>query len=389
MTTETETTTPSAAQVPRCPMSESAAAEPIRRVATPTGDPAWQVCGYHLVKDLFTDARLGRAHPTPATAPRSSYSVFFGSPLGNFETEPEDNARMRQLLNPFFSPRRMRELRPRVEKFTSRLLDDMAAAGGPADLHAALAVPLPLLVITELIGVPYSDREMVREWTAALFDKYDAAKSAQAGAEWFAYSKSLVEQQRRTPGGTGVLPSLCEVEGLSDDVIATLTLSLLLAGHETSVVEIGLGALALLQNPEQWELLVSRPELVPDTVDELLRLHKSTGFARYARTDFEVEGVPIAKGELLLLDVDSANHDPTVFTDPRSLNITRGEAQHLGFGYGPRYCLGAPLARVELEVVFEQLIARFPNLHLAVDPAELNFRTDVATNGVTELPVAW
>lgn len=387
MTTETETTAPATDMTSGCPMSGSAG--PIKKVATPTGDPAWQVCGYHLVKDLFTDARLGRAHPTPATAPRSSYSVFFGSPLGNFDTEPEDNARMRQLLNPFFSPRRMRELRPRVEKFTSRLLDEMAASGGTADLHAALAVPLPLLVITELIGVPYEDRDMVREWTAALFDKYDAAKSARAGAEWFAYSKSLVERQRREPGGTGVLPSLCEVDGISDDVIATLTLSLLLAGHETSVVEIGLGVLALLQHPDQWNLLVSRPDLVPATVDELLRLHKSTGFARYARTDFEVEGVSITKGELLLLDVDSANHDPEVFTDPRSLNITRDEAQHLGFGYGPRYCLGAPLARVELEVVFEQLVSRFPNLHLAVDVAELNFRTDVATNGVTELPVAW
>ncbi|MEV6217188.1 cytochrome P450 [Nocardia sp. NPDC051833] len=361
---------------------------PIQRVQTLTGDPAWQVCGYDRVKKLFTDPRLGRSHPTPETAARTTASPFFGAPLGNFETEPADNARMRELLNPFFAPRAMRALQPQVEAYTAELLDEMAANGSPADLHEALAVPLPLLVISELLGVPYDDRGMIREWTAGLFDKYDAAKASRAGAEWFLYCKELVERKRKEPG-PGVLSKLCEVEDISDDVIATLALGLLLAGHETSVVEIGLGTLALLRQPDQWQLLVRRPELVPQAVEELLRVHKSTGFARYARTDLVIEGVEVKTGELLLLDVDSANHDPTVYTDSRKVDILRQQGAHLGFGYGPRYCLGAPLARVELQAVFGQLTQRFPTLRLDADPETLPRRDDVATSGLLSLPVAW
>lgn len=372
-----------------CPFTGTdAAPSSISRVHTATGDEAWKVCGYHKVKELFTDVRLGRSHPTPETAARSSESVFFGRPFGNFETEPADNARMRGLLNPLFSAKRMRELTPRVAAFTTQLLDDMAEKGSPADLHKAFAEPLPLLVISELLGVPYEDRAQFRIWSEALFDTSDGAKSGQAGAEWFLYCKSLVERLRREPGD-GVIAKLCEVPDLADDAIATLAMGLLLAGHETTVVEIGLCTVQLLRNPAQWQKLVDQPELVPAAIEELLRVHDSTAFARYARTDMEIDGVTVRTGDLVLLDVDSANHDPEIFTNARRLDVTRAEGQHLAFGYGLHYCTGAPLARIELQVAFGQLISRFPTLHLAVDPDELTVRENVVTKGLTALPVAW
>jgi pentalenolactone synthase len=364
----------------------------IHRILTPLGHEAWLVTGYAEVRRLLDDDRLGRAHPEPDSTARIGESALFGGPLGNFDTEQADHARMRSLLQPHFSPRHLRNLVPTVEALTSQLLDDLAQQGPPTDLHAKLAVPLPILVICELLGVPYSDRDQFRGWTQDAGNVRDHARSEHGLAELFGYSMKLVEHKRTHPDDD-VISRLCATAGISDIEAAELSMFLLFAGHETTVVAIGLGALMLLTYPDQWRVLLDNPTLIPVAVEELLRATSSGGgvggIPRYARSDFEIEDVAIHAGDLVLLDIASANHDPAAFGAPHRLDITRKDAAHLNFGYGAHYCIGAPLARIELKTVFTQLIPRFPSMQLAVDPAKLTVRSDVLAGGLAELPVEW
>jgi cytochrome P450 len=364
---------------------------PVHRIRTRVGHDAWLVTDYKHVRTLLDDDRLGRAHPDPGNAARSGESALFGGPLGNYDTEHTDHARMRSLLQPHFSPKRMRQLRPRVEALTSGLLDDMTRLDPPVDLNKALALPLPILVICELLGVPYEDRTRFRRWTQAAADVTDRARSEQGLADLFTYGQQLVERKREQPGDD-VVSRLCETEGVSNDEAAMLAMALLFAGHETTVVQIGMGALLLLTHPEQQDALRNDPALVETAVEEILRApgKGGGGIPRYARTDLVIDGVTIRAGDLVMLDNGAANHDPSVFSDPDHFDVTRqAAAAHLTFGHGARYCIGAPLARIELRAVFAQLVQRFPTLRLAVPMAELKVRTDVLTSGLVELPVIW
>ncbi|NDL55896.1 cytochrome P450 [Phytoactinopolyspora mesophila] len=363
----------------------------VHKIRTRVGDHAWLVTRYDDVRRLLDDHRLGRSHPDPANAARSGSSALFGGPLGSYETEKADHARMRSLLQPHFSPKVMRAFRPRVETLTSQLLDDLTQQSQPADLNAVLALPLPILVICELLGVPYEDRTQFRTWTQAAADVTDQARSEQGLGELFAYGQRLVARKRRDPGDD-VISRLCATDGVDDNEIAMLSMSLLFAGHETTVVQIGMGALLLLSNPTHWQTVLDEPELIPGAVEELLRApgKGGGGIPRYAHADIEIGGVVIRAGELVMLDNGAANHDPRVFDDPDRFDPQRqGASAHLTFGHGARYCLGAPLARIELQAVFAQLIPRFPAMRLAVPPEDLVFRDDVLTGGLVELPVTW
>jgi cytochrome P450 len=364
----------------------------VHRVRTPVGHEAWLVTDHGQVRRLLDDERLGRSHPEPETAARTGESALFGGPLGNFETEVADHARMRTLLQPHFSPRHLRTLTPRVEALTSGVLDKLAEQGPPADLHAGLALPLPISVICELLGVPYSDRDQFRAWAEDAGNVRDRARSERGLAELFRYGRGLVGHKRAHPGDD-VISRMCATDGVSDDEAATMSMFLLFAGHETTVVQIGLGAMLLLANRDQWQALLDDPALIPNAVEELLRAAATGGgvggIPRYARTDFDIDGVTIHPGDLVLLDIGSANHDPAVFTDPERIDVARREAAHLAFGYGARYCIGAPLARIELKTVFAQLIPRFPSMRLTVDPATLLTRRDALAGGLVELPVSW
>lgn len=371
-------------------LRELQARGPVHRVRTATGDEAWLITGHAEVRRLLADDRLGRSHPSPETAARTGESALFGGPLGDFATEQADHARMRSLLQPHFSPRHIKALRPRVEALTAGLLDDMVERGSPADLHAAVAVPLPILVICELLGVPYEDRDRFRAWSADAANTRDRAQSEQGLGQLFGYCLELVARKRIDPGDD-VVSRLCSTDGVSDAEAAGLSVALLFAGHETTVVQIGLGALLLLAHPGQWRAVVDDPDLVANAVEEILRApgKGGGGIPRYARTDLEIDGVPIRAGDLVLLDNGAANHDPAVFPDPDRLDVTRSAAAHLTFGHGARYCVGAPLARLELHVVFSRLARRFPTLELAVGVEELRMRRDVLTGGLVELPVRW
>jgi cytochrome P450 len=363
----------------------------IHRVRTATGDDAWLVIDYAQVRRLLDDERLGRSHPDPQNAPRVAESALLGNPVGNFETEASDNARMRELLQPHFSPRHLHALVPRVEELTSALLDELAEKGPPADLHSQLAVPLPILVICELLGVPYSDRDQFRAWSEDAGSVEDRTRSESGLAALFGYSLELVQRKRANPEDD-VISRLCEAEGVDDTGATILTMALIFAGHETTVVQIDQGILMLLANRDQWRTLQDEPALVPKAVEELMRaatFGTLGGVPRYARTDFDVHGVTIKAGDLVLLDLGSANHDPTVFADPERLDIARKETGHLALGHGAHYCIWAPLARIELKTVFTQLIQRFPSMQLTCDPAAVPIRHDSLTGGLVELPVSW
>jgi pentalenolactone synthase len=277
-----------------------------------------------------------------------------------------------------------------VEALTESLLGQLEDEGAPADLHANLAGPLPALVICELLGVPYADRDTFRVWVdAAAFDT-DPVESGQGMMALVDYGVSLVADKRHRPGDD-VISGLCQEDDLADVEIAVLAVSLLFAGYETTVVQIWMHAVQLLSNPSRWQALLDDPSLIPKATDELIRasLIGGVGIPRYARDAIDIAGFSIAEGELVLLDPGSANHDPAFFKDPDLIDFNRSGPQPLSFGYGGRYCLGAPLARMELNAVFSQLIPRFPNMRLAVETASLSINTDALGAGLVALPVTW
>ena len=364
---------------------------PVHRIRTATGDPAWLVTGYHEVRRLLNDPRLGRSHPDPGSAARIARSALFGGPQGNPETEDVDHARIRALLQPHFAPGRMRAFRPRVQALTAGLLDDLARREPPVDLMGALVEPLPIMVICERLGGPYEDRPRFRSWTHAAGDVSDRARSKQGLADLFGYGEQLVARKRAHPGDD-VISSLCATSGTDDHEIATLSMFLLFAGHQSTVAALGLGTLLLLTHQDQLNALRDNPERIPAAVEEMLRAPGhggGGGIPRYARAGIEVSGISVSAGDLMLLDNAAANHDGRVFGDPGQFDITRQAASNLTFGHGSRHCLGAPLARIELQVAVSQLLSRFPDLRLAVELNELALNTSVVTVGLKQLPVSW
>lgn len=362
----------------------------VHRVRTMVGDPAWLITGHAEVQRLFDDDRLGMTHPRPGTAARMGKSALYGGPLGDFARDHAYHAWCRALWQPHFTPKQVRALVPQVETFTTELLDKLEAQGSPADLQTAVALPLPILVICALLGVPYADRDDFRARIIEASDTRDSARSERGLTGLMAYMKQLIALKRREPGAD-VISQYCATDGLSDDQIAGLSTGLLWAGHETTAVEIGLGAVILLAEPQRWRALADDPSVVPSAIEEILRVsRRGTGvLPRYARTDIEFAGVTIKAGDLVLLCNASANHDASVFPDPERVDISRAPGKHLTFGYGTRYCVGAPLARLEMSTVFSQLASRFPTMRLAKNLDELVPPAGTLFGGLTEVPVRW
>lgn len=376
----------------------------IRPVTTATGDPAWLVDAYDDVRALLHERLLGRAHRHPERASRTSRSALFGGPLGTDpEAEAQHSAQRRRRLTPAFSARRMEAMRPRVRELTTGLLDELFAAGPPADLHEQVALALPTLVICELLGVPYADRDAFRGFADEAADTVDEERSRRGLLSLWNYTYGLAQRKAAEPADDVMsdLVAGAAEDGSDDDPaaeVAALAAGLLFAGFETTVAAIDRAVVLLLTHPEQWIALCADPGLLPGAVEESLRCglplqlrrrDQEGGLPRYAAEGIEIGGVSVAEGDLVLLGLAAANQDAQQFGSPERFDITRSPNPHLTFGHGPRFCLGASLARTELSEVIGALAARQPGLRLAVDAAELRVVPDRLISGLAELPVAW
>ncbi|WP_410631733.1 cytochrome P450 [Amycolatopsis sp. cmx-4-83] len=399
-------------QTPRLPFSRGNALEiapdyealrrqaPVSRVLTPAGDPAWLITSYEEAKEVFRDKRFGRSHPAPEQASRISYAAVQDGPSGDFESEEREHKRMRRMLAPAFSAPRMRALGDRIAELTDRCLDDLQAArdadpGAPVDLTDFLAFPLPVLVICELLGVPYEDREKFRGLSERIA-MMDGGEDAQAAmTEFKAYMTELAEAKRADPQ-PDVISDMVAVQAddptFTDDDLARMGAGLLFAGHETTSTRIAMGTLFLLTDTARRDRFAADPEgQVAQTVEEILRLTATsgTGLLRYAHEDVEVAGTRITRGDAVLISSDAANRDEAVFADPDEFDPDRTPNVHLAFGTGAHVCIGANLARTELRTVFPKLFRRFPGLRLAVGIDEIGVRTNRVAGGVDRVPVEW
>jgi cytochrome P450 len=293
-----------------------------------------------------------------------------------------------------FTVKRVQALRPRIEQIVAERIDAMLASDGPVDLVKELALPVPSLVICELLGVPYSDRDFFQGRTKVLIRRSTPTDERQAVAdELQEYFEKLIAAKEADPGDD-LLGRLIvrnrETQVFSHELLVGLANLLLLAGHETTANVIALGTLALLEHPDQRAALVADPDLAPVAVEELLRyLTIVEAGSRVAMADIDIAGTTIKAGEGLIALGASANRDAAAFGHPDELDIERGARHHVAFGYGIHQCLGQNLARMELDVVFRTLFARIPGLRLAVDVADLPFKDDAFIYGVYELPVSW
>jgi pentalenolactone synthase len=372
------------------------AESPVFRFRTMAGDESWMITRFDEAKEFFADPRLTRSHPDPENAPKVTNSALLdGSEWGYPDSEAEQQAEavMRTVLSKSFSAKRMAELTPRIEALADDLLTTMTSSGSPADLSELVARPLPLLVICELLGVPYDERAQFQEWSVAAADPVDAERSRGAFESLYGYMAKLLADRRADPAEDVMsdLAAACESAAFTEFQAIIIAIGLLFAGHATTVVAIQWGVLHLLADPAQWTALSRDEALLPAAVEEILRTGLSGGefLARYARSDIEIGGVTIRAGEAVVINVVAANHDPSAFADPDRFDATRSPNPHLAFGHGAHMCVGRSLARVELRVLFGLLLRRFPSLRLATPPAAIRLNENPVVGGVRELPVAW
>lgn len=309
------------------------------------------------------------------------------------EFDPPEHTRLRRFLTPEFTMRRMRQLQPAITAIVDAALDDVESAGAPVDLVSTFALPVPSLVICELLGVPYADRDQFQDRTLAMMDNSQSLREqTELRRDERIYMAGLVSRAQADPG-EDILGTLIKDHG--DDVTAAeltgIASLLLLAGHETTANMLSLGTLAMLRHPQQLAIMRDDPSGVDAAVEELLRWLSvaPTGMARTTTADVQLGGHTIPAGEQIVVSLLAANRDPAYLEAANRLDVRRGVPGHVAFGHGVHHCLGAPLARLEMRIAFPALLQRFPNLALAVPFDDIEFRGNHAVYGVHALPVTW
>jgi cytochrome P450 PksS len=311
--------------------------------------------------------------------------------------DPPDHTRLRALVQQAFSPRLVEGMRGRIETLADELLDRVKRRGR-MDLIADYALPIPTTVIAEMLGVPVGDRHKFHRWSSAMLSagasRFGLLRAMPSVWLFMRYIRQLIENRRanlRDDLISRLITAKEASERLSDDELLSMILLLIVAGHETTVNLIATGMLALLQHPDQLERLRSDPGLIKPAVEELLRFTApvETATERFAREDVELAGVKIAKGDLVLAAIASANRDASQFRNPDTLDLTREPNRHLAFGQGIHFCLGASLARLEGQTAINTLLARTHELRLTVDPTTLRWRSGLVLRGLKALPVSF
>ena len=374
---------------------------PAYRAELPDGRGVWLVTRYDDVVAVLKDERFAkdwRSAMTPEQLAQIPSIPEVMKPLSEnmLDKDPPDHERLRRLVSKAFTPRLIERMRPRVQEIADTLLDAVEDKGG-MDLIDDYAFPLPITVIAELLGVPVEDRNRFREWS-------DAAVSGDTTQEYVEkillphmqafidYLRALFEEKRENPKDDLISALVLAEEAgdkLSEDELLAMVFLLLIAGHETTVNLIGNGTLALLQNPDQLQKLKDDPSLIKPAIEELLRYDGpvETSTERFAREDVTIGDTVIPKGEMVMVVIAAADHDPERFPEPDALDIARADNKHLAFGKGIHHCLGAPLARMEGQIALGTLLRRMPDLRPKGSPESLTWRPGMVLRGLKGLPV--
>jgi cytochrome P450 len=370
---------------------------PLTRVRLWDGSTPWLVTRYAEQRALLADPRISsdgrRPHFPHVGAARKEINER--EPSFIVMDDPE-HARLRRMVTAPFAIKRVEALRPAIQRIVDDRIDDMLAGPAPVDLVRAFALPVPSLVICELLGVPYADHDFFQERSRILIKLASSLEQVRAARQQLRdYLDGLLAERLAAPGDDLLSDLARRVNAgeLSRRDATRVGMLLLIAGHETTANMIALGTLALLQHPDQLAALraTSDPQMIARAVEELLRYLTIThsGRRRVALEDIEIDGQMIQRGEGVILPNDIGNRDEAAFADPDRLDVHRDARQHVAFGFGIHQCLGQPLARVELQVVYGTLYRRIPTLRLAVDLDHIAFKHDGLVYGVYELPVTW
>jgi cytochrome P450 len=361
------------------------------RIQMPHGEPAWLATRYADARLVLGDRRFSRAMAVERDEPRMRAGQVS---TGILSMDPPDHTRLRTLVAKAFTVRRVEELRPRAREITEGLVKDMIDAGPPVDLVDMFALSLPVAVICELLGVPVEDRPRFRVWSDnALSTSRMTAEEFEASREEMRdYMRGLIADHRDHPRDdlmTALIEARDEQDRLSELELVDLCVGILVAGHETTASQIPNFLITLLDNPAAMDKLKADPSLIPGAVEELLRfvpLGAGAGFPRYASEDVRVGDVLVREGEPVIVAIGAANRDGLRFDDPNTLHVESPPEQHLGFGHGVHHCLGAALARMELQEALRTLLRELPGLHLAGDVV---WKSEMLVRGAVSMPVGW
>ena len=396
---------------PRCPFDpapglvERRGGDPVQPLPLANGARAWLVTGFDEARAVLADRRFSNdriRHPDATQMTAEQAAAGSAAPAVDVPErqdgmfifmDPPEHTRLRSLLTGQFTVRRMRALEDRLTEIAAEHIAAMRAAGTEADLVPSYALPLPSLMICELLGVDYADRAAFQSNTAiALSSTSTDEERARAGGELYAFIQGLVAAKRATPADDLLSGLVHEADPpLTDAQLIDMTLVLLGAGHETTANNLALGVFALLERPEQLAALRADPSLIDGTVEELLRYCSiiQLGVSRVATEDVTVGDVRVAAGETVVLATPETNRDPRHWDTPDDFDVQRPRAPHLAFGHGIHQCLGQQLARTEMRVGIHELVTRMPDLRLAVPAEEVPLRNDMLIFGVHALPVTW
>jgi len=367
---------------------------PVFRAELPDGRVVWLVTGYANVRQMVIDRRFSRALAVAPGRARQGFEMFAAGSINGMD--PPEHTRLRRLVASAFTARRVEALRPRVAATVNGLIDEMADRPQPADLVAGFSLPLPAQVICEMLGVPAADLGRFHAWSDTILADWqrdpDEIMTALAGL--YGYFVTLIESKRARPADdliSALIAARDDADRLSEQELTVMCCTLLIGGHETTANQINVSLLLLFDHPGEVAKLRADPGLIPGAVEELLRCSRLGGLppARVTTEDVRIGGVVIPAGEQVMPLLGTANRDPLMFADPDRLDVTREAASHLTFGAGLHHCLGAQLARVELQEAFRGLIGRLPGLRLAVPASALEFKPGMAIHSLRALPVRW
>lgn len=399
---EIDLTSPAAKANPYPTYSLVRSSDPVHSLKMENGRTTWLITRYEDALAILKDQRFikdFRRLLTPEQLAQYQGNLYHMMNAHLLSFDPPDHTRLRALVNISFTPRLIEQWRERIQAVTDELIDAMEQSETrEVDLIDAFAFPLPIVVITEMLGIPTEDRASFRDWSNALLDGAGNPESFQKNREkMFAftmYLHNLIETKRQQPGDDLIgrlLQAEADGDKLNETELLAMIFLLLVAGHETTVNLLGNSTLALLQNPAQRALLLENPALIKNAIEEFLRFHSpvAIGTNRWVGEDLEFGGKQMHRGDPVLVSLAAANHDPAEFAQPDELDLTRTENRHLAFGMGIHYCLGAPLARLEGQIAINTLFRRLPDLRLAVPVEELVWRPSLLLFGMSKLPVAF